>query len=630
MTEKNSAVKKTGRRAAGKAALLVVALLLVTAIAATALVACKPKNPPSADRITREEAVSAFVNNAVAAAGEGWKTDMSAAEAAALDSPSAYIVASAWIERAGALMSGMSTLSTGKIKALSDYMTTDDAKSLLRSSFDFEKLVKAFSDSGLTSADTQEIIFALLRELADGEEIFTAIGDSLDAAAACASGTRLADIENTRTAVSALLSAYSGNDGIADSIQAAKTGICALVDMAYQGMYMFGSGETGDGLYAIIDAMNAGALSDISNADAYTYLKSFLSQAAALRDKFTADEVALLSDTLGELDDAFGGLALPSSLGIGGMLGYFGEMKFAVDWMYYSLDTVYNAGNALLNERDGQGALTYRFIDRLFDYAAANGELEDETAKEYNSAILYAELVLAAESEGAFGTKLAAQLAQYASETDMDNLINLFACSALFDIWVYDGQFENIEDMIEPEQYRSISIVVAGIYVNSFKGAYAQGLVSGDHTKTKTRYNQLRERAKSLCEEFGLEVPSWVNKEAPSWVNAGAPASVTPKWYKTVVASAESLVNDAADRIAADETVDYRQDAVEHITAAVERFLARDSVRAALESLAAADFATAYMTAEELSAWTKTMEGYKDAFMPLWNYEGNASAAQNA
>ena len=632
MTEKHSAVKKTGRRAAGKAALLVVTLLLVTAIAATALVACKPKNPPSADRITREEAVSAFVNNAVAAAGEGWKTDMSAAEAAALDSPSAYIVASAWIERAGALMSGMSTLSTGKIKALSDYMTTDDAKSLLRSSFDFEKLVKAFSDSGLTSADTQEIIFALLRELADGKEIFTAIGNSLDAAHACASGTRLEDIENTRTAVSALLSAYPENDGIADSIadsiQAAKTGICALVDMAYQGMYMFGSGETGDGLYAIIDAMNAGALSDISNADAYTYLTSFLSQAAALRDKFTADEVALLSDTLGELDDAFGGLALPSSLGIGGMLGYFGEMKFAVDWMYYSLDTVYNAGNALLNERDGQGALTYRFIDRLFDYAAANGELEDETAKEYNSAILYAELVLAAESEGAFGTKLAAQLAQYASETDMDNLINLFACSALFDIWVYDGQFENIEDMIEPEQYRSISIVVAGIYVNSFKGAYAQGLVSGDHTKTKTRYNQLRERAKSLCEEFGLEVPSWVNKEAPSWGNEEEPASVSD-WYKTVVASAESLVNDAASSVA-DETVDYRQDAVEHITAAVERFLARDSVCAALESLAAADFATADMTAEELSAWTKTMEGYKDAFMPLWNYKGNASAAQNA
>ena len=174
----------------------------------------------------------------------------------------------------------------------------------------------------------------------------------------------------------------------------------------------------------------------------------------------------------------------------------------------------------------------------------------------------------------------------------------------------------------EPEQYRAISIVVAGIYVNSFKNAYAQGLVSGNHTKTKTRYNQLRERAKSLCEEFGLKVPSWVNAEAP--------ASVTPDWYNTVVASAESLVNDAADRIAADETVDYRQDAVEHITAAVERFLARDSVRAALKSLAAADFATADMTAEELSAWTKTMEGYKDAFMPLWNYEGNASAAQNA
>ena len=116
----------------------------------------------------------------------------------------------------------------------------------------------------------------------------------------------------------------------------------------------------------------------------------------------------------------------------------------------------------------------------------------------------------------------------------------------------------------------------------------------------------------------------------PSWVNAEAPASVTSDWYNTVVASAESLVNDAADRIAADETVDYRQDAVEHITAAVERFLARDSVRAALESLAAADFATADMTAEELAAWTKTMEGYKDAFMPLWNYKGNASAAQNA
>lgn len=611
MTDKRSAKKRIWRSGGRKAVFLIFALLLVVALVATALVACKPDGPKgTTDAELRAAAVDGFVDGAIAAAGEGWKTEMTNPEIAALARPSSYIVSSAWIKRTGELLSA-SSVSTAKIQALAEYVATDEAKALLRSeSFDFEKFVSAFSEIGFTSADTQEIVFALLVELADGQAIFTAVKDTLGAVYQYASGSKLNDIKTTQTAVEALLGAYESNNGLRASIEAAENGICSIVDMAYQGMYMFGSGETGDGLYAIIEAMNAGALSDISNADAYTYLTSFLSQAAAMRDKFTAEEVSLLSDTLGKLDDAFGGLTLPSSLRIGGMLGYFGEMKFAADWMYYALDTVYNAGSALLNEKDGQG--TYRFIDRLFGYAEAADGLKDETAKEYNSYILYAELLLAAEKEGAFGDKLAAQLAQYASETDMDNLINLFACSALFDIWVYDGQSENIEDMIEPEQYRSISIVVTGIYVNSFKDAYAQGLESGDYAKLRTRYEQLVARVKSLCEEFGVS--------APSWVNSSAPGTITADWYSTVVSGAESVVNAAADKITSDETADYREIATEHIKAAIEKFLSRSSVRSALESLASAEFATADMSSQATEQWKRDIESLVKAFMPSWNY----------
>ena len=613
MTDKRSAKKRISCSGGRKAVFLIFALLLVVALVATALVACKPDGPKGqTDAELRAAAVDGFVDGAIAAAGEGWKTEMTNPEIAALARPSSYIVSSAWIKRTGELLSA-SSVSTAKIQALAEFVATDEAKALLRSeSFDFEKFVSAFSEIGFTSADTQEIVFALLVELADGQAIFTAVKDTLGAVYQYASGSKLNDIKATQTAVEALLGAYESNNGLRASIEAAENGICSIVDMAYQGMYMFGSGETGDGLYAIIEAMNAGALSDISKADAYTYLASFLSQAAAMRDKFTAEEVSLLSDTLGKLDDAFGGLTLPSSLRIGGMLGYFGEMKFAADWMYYALDTVYNAGNALLNEKDGQGALTYRFIDRLFGYAEAADGLKDETAKEYNSYILYAELLLAAEKEGAFGDKLAAQLAQYASETDMDNLINLFACSALFDIWVYDGQSENIEDMIEPEQYRSISIVVTGIYVNSFKDAYAQGLESGDYAKLRTRYEQLVARVKSLCEEFGVS--------APSWVNSSAPGTITADWYSTVVSGAESVVNAAADKITADETADYREIATEHIKAAIEKFLSRSSVRSALESLASAEFATADMSSQATEQWKRDIESLVKAFMPSWNY----------
>lgn len=613
MTDKRSAKKRISCSGGRKAVFLIFALLLVVALVATALVACKPDGPKGqTDAELRAAAVDGFVDGAIAAAGEGWKTEMTNSEIAALARPSSYIVSSAWIKRTGELLSA-SSVSTAKIQALAEYVATDEAKALLRSeSFDFEKFVSAFSEIGFTSADTQEIVFALLVELADGQAIFTAVKDTLGAVYQYASGSKLNDIKTTQTAVEALLGAYESNNGLRASIEAAENGICSIVDMAYQGMYMFGSGETGDGLYAIIEAMNAGALSDISNADAYTYLTSFLSQAAAMRDKFTAEEVSLLSDTLGKLDDAFGGLTLPSSLRIGGMLGYFGEMKFAADWMYYALDTVYNAGSALLNEKDGQGALTYRFIDRLFGYTEAADGLKDETAKEYNSYILYAELLLAAEKEGAFGDKLAAQLAQYASETDMDNLINLFACSALFDIWVYDGQSENIEDMIEPEQYRSISIVVTGIYVNSFKDAYAQGLESGDYAKLRTRYEQLVARVKSLCEEFGVS--------APSWVNSSAPGTITADWYSTVVSGAESVVNAAADKITADETADYREIATKHIKAAIEKFLSRSSVRSALESLASAEFATADMSSQATEQWKRDIESLVKAFMPSWNY----------
>lgn len=613
MTDKRSAKKRISCSGGRKAVFLIFALLLVVALVATALVACKPDGPKGqTDAELRAAAVDGFVDGAIAAAGEGWKTEMTNPEIAALARPSSYIVSSAWIKRTGELLSA-SSVSTAKIQALAEYVATDEAKALLRSeSFDFEKFVSAFSEIGFTSADTQEVVFALLVELADGQAIFTAVKDTLGAVYQYASGSKLNDIKATQTAVEALLGAYESNNGLRASIEAAENGICSIVDMAYQGMYMFGSGETGDGLYAIIEAMNAGALSDISKADAYTYLASFLSQAAAMRDKFTAEEVSLLSDTLGKLDDAFGGLTLPSSLRIGGMLGYFGEMKFAADWMYYALDTVYNAGSALLNEKDGQGALTYRFIDRLFGYAEAADGLKDETAKEYNSYILYAELLLAAEKEGAFGDKLAAQLAQYASETDMDNLINLFACSALFDIWVYDGQSENIEDMIELEQYRSISIVVTGIYVNSFKDAYAQGLESGDYAKLRTRYEQLVARVKSLCEEFGVS--------APSWVNSSAPGTITADWYSTVVSGAESVVNAAADKITADETADYREIATKHIKAAIEKFLSRSSVRSALESLASAEFATADMSSQATEQWKRDIESLVKAFMPSWNY----------
>lgn len=610
MTDKRSAKKRISCSGGRKAVFLIFALLLVVALVATALVACKPDGPKGqTDAELRAAAVDGFVDGAIAAAGEGWKTEMTNPEIAALARPSSYIVSSAWIKRTGELLSA-SSVSTAKIQALAEYVATDEAKALLRSeSFDFEKFVSAFSEIGFTSADTQEIVFALLVELADGQAIFTAVKDTLGAVYQYASGSKLNDIKTTQTAVEALLGAYESNNGLRASIEAAENGICSIVDMAYQGMYMFGSGETGDGLYAIIEAMNAGALSDISKADAYTYLTSFLSQAAAMRDKFTAEEVSLLSDTLGKLDDAFGGLTLPSSLRIGGMLGYFGEMKFAADWMYYALDTVYNAGSALLNEKDGQGALTYRFIDRLFGYAEAADGLKDETAKEYNSYILYAELLLAAEKEGAFGDKLAAQLAQYASETDMDNLINLFACSALFDIWVYEEKFDSVEDIIGEQQYRSICITVAGLNLNAFKNSYAKFLMNSTTGKLRVKLKNLLNYMDRVCAEFGLNNPFGDDKDLP--------ADITPAWYNSVVAGAEEIINAAANQITS-EDVSNKIAATEHIKEAIIKFLGTPKVRSALESLASAEFATADMSSAELADWESAIKECLYAFLPLW------------
>lgn len=611
MSDTVYAGKGNRRGGRAKAVLFAVAVALVAAVLATALVACKPKNPPSADQITREEAISAFVTNAVEAAGEGWRTEMTYSEIADLRSPATYIVTSAWIKRTGSLLNGLS-VSTSKIRTLADYMNTDEARTLLRSpSFDFEKFIDAFSGVGFTSADTQEIVFALLVELSDGTAVFTDVRDALvEVNKRVSDKQKVTEIESALTAVNALLSTYADNGGLRDSIAAAKAGICALVDMAYQGMYMFGSGDAGEGLFAIIDAMNAGALTDISNADAHTYLTAFLAQAAALRDKFTAEEVALLSDTLGALDDAFGRLALPASLKVGGMLGYFGEMKFAADWMHYALDTVYEAGTLLLNEKDGQGNYTYRFVDRLFDYVGSNEGLADSKTGKYNSYILYAELLLAAEKTGALGEALSAQLERYASETDIDNLINLFAVSGVVDIWTYTGQFEDFSDIIADEQYRALSISVAGLYLNAFKNAYAQGLSTGDYSKIAKRFDNLSNYVSKICDEFGIGKSSWIGSSAPS--------EVTGEWYNTVVKESERVINSAADSVTSDSATDYRTVAVERIEAALKDFLGREQVRAALEGLAAAEFADRDMTSAELDEWTRGIEAYINALLPSW------------
>ena len=125
MTDKRSAKKRISCSGGRKAVFLIFALLLVVALVATALVACKPDGPKgTTDAELRAAAVDGFVGGAIAAAGEGWKTEMTNPEIAALARPSSYIVSSAWIKRTGELLSA-SSVSTAKIQALAEYVATD-------------------------------------------------------------------------------------------------------------------------------------------------------------------------------------------------------------------------------------------------------------------------------------------------------------------------------------------------------------------------------------------------------------------------------------------------------------------------------------------------------------------------
>ncbi len=635
---------------------LCVVVLLVVLLLALLLVAC---NPTEDETVIDERlvAVEEFKINTLTSIDSSWSLDMENSEVKYLSSPSSYIIVSAWLDTIGDILYD-SSLMTGKITALADYMASEEGKELLSGTVEvgIEEIVNALSVVGFTSTETQEVLYEVIYALVDGKQTFLDIYDRLYAVYRIATGNPKTDAREACEALESINAAYEISDSSETLaiIEAAKEGIYLLIGFVYEGLYTLVNNSESSGISSIISSMNSGALADISDADAYEYLTSLLDEIARFRDEFTEERVTLLSDALGALDSIFGRITFPSALESLNVLTYLGDMKSAVDFIPYTLNTIYETVTELLSETDSKG--DHPFIAFLLELAEINEQLENQTtsgatfiSKTYsiagsNEVILYARLLLVAmengnilNEDGTIGDDIKEVLETYAKATDVDRIVNslLAGLIAVFLSLDEEGLSAYTEDIDEvPEEladlldnFEDISYVtVYGFWIKAFKTRFMRYIAETENSNLSKRLNwletafdNLKSKGQTLSETYDVDLPSalqgdFEEKESIlDWYS----------WYAEVLEAAEQLLVEVVNSMRETSGTSYVEDAVSNVETMIVKILtdARDYIEA-IASMDLMDVTAEGVTSEDIYAWIDELNGYLSAALPVILREG--------
>lgn len=386
------------KRFAFRAAVAAALVLLIVAMSAVCLSACNDDDGPD-PAAERAEAVNALRVNTLAALDAKWAPGLTDAEIIALASPGSYIEATLWTEMLAEVVSA-SRLQTGKIRTAAEFIASDEGRKLFADAAgNLDSAMELVDALGLTSEDVSELGFDLLcAVVSETRAMYTEVANRLNVIKDKVLGAGNENIAAAAERAERIVESFgkdeaSAAESVAQTLKAlgeAEEGVKTVLAFAYDTERIFGTGESGAGLSAIIGsaAEGEGALANVSERELFAWLDGVLAGFEEFGKSMTAEKIASVKAALASVRECFQGFAQPVEVvrdvmeWLRGAEELLGEVPFLTGAIAAATDVIY--------ERGEDGGYTYDFVRRLKLLA----EEEDGTLADINSYILAGEAIL--------------------------------------------------------------------------------------------------------------------------------------------------------------------------------------------------------------------------------------------
>lgn len=284
-----------------KASKIFIALILVLALA-LAVCACNPKDDTPVN--TRPDTVDNLVLTALQVQDIRWKTDLTEEEILALPLPGQYVVANEWAKFMGEVILD-SALQEGKIKAITEWLSSEEGRALFSENGDVNNLFEALKSIGLTSTDVEGIVYDTVHAfISDGTVVLDKVLPTLEG---LQSNTTLSaearqDIDTELDSMSSAKSAfeYASKDAenAINQLEQAETSIKTLVSFVYNTAMLFGDGTNS----SLFEALQKGSLKGASVSEVATYLSSVIASVKEMSATIESDADSLQNAVTAVLD----------------------------------------------------------------------------------------------------------------------------------------------------------------------------------------------------------------------------------------------------------------------------------------------------------------------------------------
>lgn len=387
------------KRFAFRAAVAAALVLLLVAVSAVCLAACNDDDGPD-PAAERADAVNALKVNTLAALDAEWVPGLTDADIIGLASPGSYIEAALWTEMLAEVVSA-SRLQTGKIRTAAEFIASDEGRKLFADAAgNLDSAMELVDALGLTSEDVSELGFDLLcAVVSETRALYTETKDRLVAidkkgVMGGANTDLTAAIERAERIVASFgKDETSAAESVAQTLKAlgeAEEGVKTVLAFAYDTERIFGTGESGEGLSAIIGsaASGSGALADVSDSEMMVWLDGVLGGLKDFGASMTAEKTASVKAALKSVRECFAGSA--QSVGVvSDALQWLRVVETFADEIPTLADYAVSAFDAIY-EKNPDGGYTYDLVQKLRLLA----EEEDEDVRTVNAYALAAKLFL--------------------------------------------------------------------------------------------------------------------------------------------------------------------------------------------------------------------------------------------
>lgn len=406
------------------AVLLVLALVLTTAFT---LAACNDdKGQGVSPEQERTEAVGLFERNVLAAFNEKWLPDMTDDEIAKLDAPGDHVEAQLWTDVIVGILYD-SSLQTAKIRLAAEFVASEDGKRLLLDArVNADAVMELIAEVGFTSEDVSELGFAALRAVADRtDDVYTALVERLNKIKNKVESAGFNNIGEAVERAERIKESLKGEETITQTVAAldeAEEGIKLLFGFAYDFEQTVGTGSSGSGLASILQSIStggSGALSGISDADAFVWLSGVVEGIARFGDEMTEEKAASVKRALASVRECFDGFAQPLEI-VRDLTEWLGYAESAVGEIGLMTDYL-TAMAAPLYDKDEKGEYTYDLVRKLKSLAAE----KDNALSEVNMLLLLSEAAYSFMNEVS-AAQLKAEFERIAAEGDRQKNMLLY------------------------------------------------------------------------------------------------------------------------------------------------------------------------------------------------------------